>query len=121
MPMLNLRRLRRHAMTNRLFCEPQAGFVAYTRSSRILLEDERMNNWVGFMTLDLWLPIARGSTWRNGHGIPWIDLIQLDEVFARRYNLSMQAHGGGEGYSVDDVVDGYPWGDLPGGATPWSM
>lgn len=133
-PMLNLRRLLRHAMTNRLFCEPQAGFVAHTRSSRILLEDERMNSWVGFMTRDLWLPLASavdamkkwpasgeptetGVNLAYGHGIPWFDFIQQDEVFARRYNLAMQAHGGGEGYSVDLVVDGYPWGDLPEGAT----
>lgn len=133
-PVLNLRRLLRHAMTNRLFTEPQKGFVAHTRSSRTLLEDEKMNSWVGFMCRDLWLPIANvvdamkkwpaseestetGVNLAYNQSLPWFDFIQQDKVFSNRYNLAMQSYGGGEGYSLDFVVNGYPWGDLPAEGT----
>ncbi|KAF8850350.1 S-adenosyl-L-methionine-dependent methyltransferase [Acephala macrosclerotiorum] len=128
-PMLNLRRLIRHAMTNRIFHEPQKGFVAHTRMSRLLLEDVPLNNWVGFMTNDLWLPIASvvqamkkwpGSGESNetsvnlayGTDVNWFDWLQQDHELAKRYGLAMQAHGGGEGFAISHTVDGYPWGEL---------
>lgn len=131
---LNLRRLVRHAMTNRIFQEVQKGFVAHTRTSRLLLEDKEMYSWVGFMCHDLWLPVANvvnamkkwpasdeptetGVNLAYNHCTPWFDYIQQDQAFASRYNLAMKAHGGGEGYSLSMVVDGYPWGDVSNGAT----
>jgi|SRR3569833_570298 len=133
-PVLNLRRLIRHAMTNRIFCEPSKGRVAHTRTSRLLLEDAPLNNWVGFMCKDLWLPIANvveamkkwpGSEESTetsvnlayGQNVPWFDYIQQDQTFAKRYNLAMQAHGGAGGFALESVVNGYPWGGLPDGAT----
>jgi len=133
-PVLNLRRLIRHAIANRIFSEPKKGFVAHTRTSRLILEDAPLNNWVGFMCNDLWLPIANvvsamkkwpaseeptetGVNLAYNQNLPWFDYLQQDEVFAKRYNLAMQAHGGGEGYSLALVVEGYPWDTLPEGAT----
>ncbi|KAH6989879.1 hypothetical protein EDB80DRAFT_524348, partial [Ilyonectria destructans] len=57
-PMLNLCRIVRHVMTNGTFAEPKKGFVAHTRSSRLIAEDALMNNWVGSMFNDLGFPIA---------------------------------------------------------------
>jgi len=128
-PMLNLRRLIRHAMTNHIFHEPEKGFVAHTRTSRLLLEDLPLTNWVGFMTEDLWLPIANvvkamkkwpGSGESNetsvnlayGTSANWFDFIQQNKAFANRYNLAMQAHGDGEGFALAHTVDGYPWAEL---------
>jgi hypothetical protein len=128
-PMLNLRRLIRHAMTNHIFHEPEKGFVAHTRTSRLLLEDEPLINWVGFMTDDLWLPIANvvkamkkwpGSGESNetsvnlsyGTDVNWFDWLQQDKALANRYSLAMQAHGGGEGFAAAHTVNGYPWGEL---------
>jgi len=133
-PTLNLRRLIRHAITNRIFIEPEKGHVAHTRMSRLLLEDAPLSNWVGFMCNDLWLPIANvvgamkkwpgseestetGVNLAYNQSLPWFDYLQQDEDFAKRYNLAMQAHGGGEGYSLAATVEGYQWGDLPKGAT----
>jgi hypothetical protein len=126
---LNLRRLLRHAMTNRIFCEPTKGQVAHTRASRLLLEDEPLKNWVGFMCRDLSLPVANvvnamkkwpgseeptetGVNLAYGHSLPWFDFIQQDQDFSKRYNLAMKAHGGAAGYELEHVVKGYPWGDL---------
>lgn len=134
MSTLNLRRLIRHAITNNVFVEPQRGFVAHNRTSRLLLEDVPLNNWVGFMSNDLWLPVAHvvkamkkwpGSEEPTETGVnlaynqdkAWFDFLQQDEVFAKRYNRAMEAHGGGEGYSLQSVVDGYPWGELKDGGT----
>lgn len=128
-PMLNLRRLIRHAMTNHIFHEPQKGFVAHTRTSRLLLENAPLNAWVGFMSHDLWLPIANvvnamkkwpGSGESNetsvnlayNEDLPWFDFLQVDPVFAKRYNMAMQAHGGGEGFAMSHTVEGYPWSEL---------
>lgn len=128
-PMLNLRRLVRHAMTNHIFHEPVKGFVAHTRTSRLLIEDEPLRNWVGFMTNDIWLPIAQvvqamkkwpGSGESNETSVNlaydtdmnWFDWIQQDKELAKRYGLAMQAHGGGEGFAITHTVDGYPWESL---------
>ncbi|RFU78682.1 s-adenosyl-l-methionine-dependent methyltransferase [Trichoderma arundinaceum] len=132
--LLDLRRLIRHAITNRLFVEPKKGFVAHSRSSQLIREDAPLRNWVGFMCNDLWLPIANvipamkkwpaseestetGVNLAYKQDLPWFDFIQQDEVFTKRYNLAMQAHGGGEGYSIDTVIKGYPWGNLPQDST----
>lgn len=131
---LSLRRLVRHAITNRVFREPQKGFVEHTRMSRLLLEDVPLNNWVGFMCNDLWLPVAHvvkamkkwpaseeptetGVNLAYNQNKAWFDFLQQDEVFATRYSLAMKAHGGGEGYSLQSVVEGYPWSELADGAT----
>jgi hypothetical protein len=128
-PVLNLRCLIRHAMTNRIFYEPAKGFVAHTRTSRLLLEDAHLASWVGFMCNDLWLPIANvvsamkkwpgseestetGVNMAYDQSLPFFDFIQKDPALSKRYNLAMQAHGGGEGFSLAATVNGYPWGDL---------
>lgn len=40
-------------MVNRIFKEPSPGIVAHTAASRVLAEDEAMQNWVGFNTEDI--------------------------------------------------------------------
>lgn len=132
--LLDLRRLIRHAITNRIFVEPKKGFVAHSRSSQLIREDAPLRNWVGFITHDLWLPIANvipamkkwpaseeptetGVNLAYKQDLAWFDFLQQDEVFNKRYNLAMQAHGGGEGYSTELVVKGYPWDKLPENAT----
>ncbi|KAK3994347.1 O-methyltransferase-domain-containing protein [Cladorrhinum sp. PSN332] len=127
---MNVRRLLRHAMTNRIFCEPTKGYVAHTRASRLLLEDEPMRNWTGLVTGDLWLPTAHtvdamkkwpcseeptetGVNLAYGHDMAFFDFLPADPARAKRYNLAMKAHGNSAGYDGKDVVDGYPWGELP--------
>ncbi|KAL7949491.1 S-adenosyl-L-methionine-dependent methyltransferase [Trichoderma barbatum] len=136
--MLDLRRLIRHAMTNRIFTEPEKGFVAHSRTSQLIREDAPLRNWVGFMCNDLWMPVANvipamkkwpaseestetGVNLAYKQDLPWFDFIQQDAVFSKRYNLAMQAHGSGEGYSMQSVIEGYPWGKLPQDATVVDM
>lgn len=129
-PVLNLRRIVRHAITDRVFAEPKKNHVAHTRASRLLLEDEPLKNWVGFMCNDILKPVGNvvdamrkwpGSEEPNetgvnlayGHSSAFYDWLQENEPVRKRYNLAMQAHGGGEGYSAALVVSGYPWAELP--------
>ncbi|KAK0629364.1 O-methyltransferase-domain-containing protein [Bombardia bombarda] len=126
---LNLRRLLRHAMTNRIFCEKTKNQVGHTRVSRLLLKDEPLRNWAGFVCNDMWLPIANtveamkqwpgsdeptetGVNLAYKHNLPWFDFIHQDQTLANRYNQAMKAHGGTSGSSVEDVVNGYPWANL---------
>lgn len=41
-------------MLNYIFIELRKGFVVYMSVLRMLLEDELMVNWVGYMCCDLW-------------------------------------------------------------------
>ncbi|KAH6604621.1 hypothetical protein Trco_006328 [Trichoderma cornu-damae] len=99
--LLDLRRLVRHAITNRIFAEPEKGFVAHSRTSRLIRQDAPLRNWVGFMCNDLWLPIAHvvpamkkwpasqestetGVNLAYKQRLPWFDFIQRDGAFAQR-------------------------------------
>ncbi|RDL40163.1 S-adenosyl-L-methionine-dependent methyltransferase [Venustampulla echinocandica] len=133
-PLLKLRPLIRHAMTNHIFQEPVKGYVGHTRTSRLLVEDKPLHAWVAFYCEDLWVsmtnvvksmkkwpgsqePNQTGVNLAFGTDLPWFDFLQSDEALAKRYNLAMQSVGGGEGFAMHHVVEGYPWAGLPDGAT----
>ncbi|KAG9234888.1 O-methyltransferase-domain-containing protein [Amylocarpus encephaloides] len=128
-PLLKLRPLVRHAMTNHIFYEPSKGLVAHSRTSRLLVENPQMHAWVGFFSEDLWNPIASvvnamkkwpnsqepnetGVNFANNSDLAWFDFLQKKEGLAKRYSLAMEAHGGGEGFKVEHTVEGYPWAEL---------
>src|SRR5262245_56157112 len=43
-----LKRVLRHAMTNRIFHEPEPGLVAHTSVSALLARSPSLNDWVGY-------------------------------------------------------------------------
>ena len=45
--MIDLKRVLRHAMTNLIFCEPRAGFIAHTAALRVLAENNLVRDFVG--------------------------------------------------------------------------
>ena len=51
---INLRRLLRHAMTNYIFKEVSPNVVAHTAASKVMAEDPKINDWVGFCLEDMW-------------------------------------------------------------------
>ncbi|KAI6251135.1 Chlorophenol O-methyltransferase [Erysiphe necator] len=55
---LNVRRFLRHAMTNRIFKEVEPGLVAHTAASRLLAENSKMDDWVGFCVEEMWQAAA---------------------------------------------------------------
>ncbi|KAF2493859.1 O-methyltransferase [Lophium mytilinum] len=127
---INLKRLIRHAMTNRIFKEPREGFVAHTAASRVLVDDSQMMDWVGMCsadffpaaahTIDAMLkypgsqePAESGFTvaWKH-EGTPMFAEIGKNPARAKRFGGAMMSLTGGEGYEVDYLVDGYPWDEL---------
>ncbi|KAK7989502.1 hypothetical protein PG989_009817 [Apiospora arundinis] len=125
-----LRVLLRHAMTNRVFREPQKGQVAHTQMSRLLATNPKSDAWVGFLTGDLFPAFPNvvgamkrwpGSQEPNETGVniaynedlPFYDFVQLDKERAMRYSRAIESHGSSEGTEISHgVVDGYPWGNL---------
>lgn len=55
---VNLTRLLRHAMTNRVFKEVEPGVVAHTARSRVLAENVMMDHWIGLCTEEI-LPVSQ--------------------------------------------------------------
>ncbi|KAK7908333.1 O-methyltransferase- family 2 [Apiospora marii] len=133
-----LRILLRHAMTNRVFCEPQKGQVAHTQMSRLLATNPKSNAWVGFLTGDLFPAFANvvnamkrwpesqepnetGVNIAYDQDLPFYDFVQLDAGRVLRYSRAIESHGSSEGTEISHgVVDGYPWGEL-GDATVVDM
>ncbi|KAE8143092.1 hypothetical protein BDV38DRAFT_267671 [Aspergillus pseudotamarii] len=128
-PPFTLRRIIRHVITNRFFCEPELGFVAHNRASRVLLEEETLDAWVGLLCNDIWPgfaytvealkrwpgsgePNETGINVAYNHNINWFDHTSRNAVVADRYSKSMKAHGGGVGFDLSHTVTGYPWADI---------
>jgi hypothetical protein len=126
---LNLKRLVRHAITNHIFREPRKGYVAHTRTSRILVEDEQMAAWVGLTNEDIWLAMActtdamrkwPGSQEPNETGMQiaynttdhFFKIIASSPERLRRHGKAMAAHSTGEGFSAATLIDAYPWESL---------
>ncbi|GME33715.1 putative o-methyltransferase family 2 protein [Neofusicoccum parvum] len=130
---VNVKRIVRHAITNRIFCEPRPGHVAHTAASRVLVDDPTMNDWVGLCSSDFFPAAARtvdamekwpgsqeptqcGFSAAWGIEVPMFVEIGRDPARAKRFGRAMQSLTGGEGYEVDYLVNGYPWEAL-GSAT----
>jgi hypothetical protein len=126
---VNIRRIIRHAMTNRIFRESRDGYVAHTAISRILLEDANMADWVGVCSAEFFVAAARTvdamvkypasqEPSQTGYSLahcpdkPMFAEMGKDPVRAKRFGGAMGSLTGGEGYEVDHLVNNYPWADL---------
>lgn len=54
-----VKRLLRHAMTYRIFCEPAEGKVAHTAASKALATDDGVREWVGLIGEEMWGAAAK--------------------------------------------------------------
>ncbi|KAG9231340.1 O-methyltransferase-domain-containing protein [Amylocarpus encephaloides] len=128
---VNVRRFMRHAMTNRIFREVNPDEVAHTAASRVLAEDEVMNDWVGFCTSDIFPagsrviqaltehssasePTQTGfCTANNTTNIePMFATFGKDPKRAKRMGGAMTSLTGGEGYELSYLLDNYDWASL---------
>jgi hypothetical protein len=126
---VNIRRLIRHAMTNRIFRESRDGYVAHTAISRVLLEDANMADWVGVCSAEFFPAAARTvdalqkypasqEPTQTGYSLahcpdkPMFAEMGKDPARAKRFGGAMGSLTGGEGYEVDHIVNNYPWADL---------
>ncbi|KAL2059185.1 hypothetical protein ABVK25_000477 [Lepraria finkii] len=54
-----VRRILRHAMAFRIFCEPRKGVVAHTAASKVLAENTLMREWIGMVSEEMWPAASR--------------------------------------------------------------
>ncbi|KAI9713788.1 MAG: hypothetical protein M1820_000518 [Bogoriella megaspora] len=127
-----VRRLLRHAMTKRLFCEPQKGIVAHTAASRLLAEDSQLADWVGASTDDLWQAAAQtvnamvkfprsqepnetGFALANNSSKDAFSILGEHPDRALRFRSAMKAWTEGSGYDLKYLVESFPWQDIGDG------
>jgi hypothetical protein len=58
-PEPSLKRLLRHAITNRIFSEPSKGFISHSPASKLLASDKKLDSWVFFLVEYFWPATAR--------------------------------------------------------------
>ncbi|GKT51226.1 chlorophenol O-methyltransferase [Colletotrichum spaethianum] len=128
---VNLARILRHVMTNRIFREPSPGVIAHTAASRLLAEDQALQDWVGYNLEDNFpasahvlqalktYPEATSLT-RTGFNFAF-DTVDKEPMFvtfgkdparAKRFGGAMLSLTGGEGYEVKYLVDSYDFSDI---------
>ncbi|KIX06362.1 uncharacterized protein Z518_04338 [Rhinocladiella mackenziei CBS 650.93] len=121
-----LRRILRQAMTNRIFCEPQKGFVAHTAASSALIRDKGTLNWVGY-TLEESFPASTklveatkkyGPSEEKNHSgwnlvfdteLPIFEYLSNHPDRANRFAETMEALTSTDGYNVRHLLNGYSW------------
>ncbi|OAQ94133.1 O-methyltransferase [Purpureocillium lilacinum] len=122
---INLARVLRHAMTNRIFCEPSPGLIAHTAASRLLATDASLQDWVGFNAEDHFPAAAHvldalqehpeaTSLTQTGFNYaygtvdkePMFVTLGKDPVRAKRFGGAMMSLTGTAGYEVRYFVDG---------------
>ncbi|KAI1156474.1 sterigmatocystin 8-O-methyltransferase [Nemania diffusa] len=123
-----LRRLLRHAMTMRVFREPEPGVLAHTQASRALL-DPVANSWMATGTEEMWPastkmvdalqkwpgsqePSQTGFTLANGPGSSIYQILKEDHKRAARFANCMKAYMLMQEYNSFHVVNNYTWANL---------
>lgn len=135
----HLRRLLRLAMTQHIFHEPRPGVVAHTPASRVLAKDELLAQWVSWCMGEAWASAYHTCTAMDrwpGSGEPAQTGFALafggkalfeylsEHADSRKRFADMSgffARSTSPGLAPQYIVSGYPWADLPAGATVVDM
>ncbi|KAL4816688.1 S-adenosyl-L-methionine-dependent methyltransferase [Aspergillus spinulosporus] len=125
----HLKRMLRHAMTNRLFTEPEPGMVAHTASSALLVTSRALNDWVGYTTEETFpasakiveaqerfgasrSPTETGYNVAFGTAKPMFEHMAEDPERERRFANTMVEMTSTEGYGIHHLVGGYGWDQI---------
>lgn len=123
------KRMLRHAMTNRLFCEPEPGKVAHTASSALLVRSQALNDWVGYTTEESFPVSAKvveayekfGASQKPNESAYSIafntDKAMFDHLTEfpdreRRFANTMVEMTSTEGYGIHHLLNGYQWENI---------
>ncbi|KAI1392312.1 S-adenosyl-L-methionine-dependent methyltransferase [Hypoxylon trugodes] len=112
-------------MTNKIFQEPKPGVIMHTAASKLLVEDQALQSWVGFNTEDIYPGSAHvldaikkhpeaTSLTRTGFNFafnttdrePVFVTIGKDAKRAQRMAQAMSSLTGGEGYELSYLSEG---------------
>ncbi|KAI1453493.1 sterigmatocystin 8-O-methyltransferase [Annulohypoxylon moriforme] len=123
-----VRRLVRHAMTMRIFREPEPGMVAHTKISKYFTLPY-VNDWLSFGAREGWPAATRmldafqkwpGSEESNNTGFSLVnntdksifEVLHDDPARAVRLGSAIKAHDHFPGYAAADVPKLYDWASL---------
>lgn len=129
----HIRRLLRLCISQHIFHEPRAGVVAHTAASRLLAEDKLLHQWMAWKTDEGWAgalhtcaamaewpdsgePTETGFALAHGGWAIWPYLSENQDRLQRFADM-MRLFSRRPGLEPHHVVHGYPWGELPVGAT----
>lgn len=125
----HLKRVLRHAMTNRIFREPEAGLVAHTSVSALLVRSKSLNDWVGYTCEETYPASAKlveahekyGTSQKPNESAYSIAFNTDEPMFVhltkfpereRRFASTMLEMTSTDGYGVRHLVNGYKWEDI---------
>ncbi|KAK5163528.1 hypothetical protein LTR04_002473 [Oleoguttula sp. CCFEE 6159] len=125
-PESELKRLLRHAMTNRIFREPRKNHVVHTAASHLLASDLVLASWIGLHCEDLFTPCAKtvdavvkwpGSQEPSQTALAiahdtednWFRILGKDPAKIKRFGLAMSSFSQGEGFEAENLVADYDW------------
>ncbi|KAH9883976.1 O-methyltransferase-domain-containing protein [Xylariomycetidae sp. FL2044] len=125
---VNVRRILRHAITMRVFQEPEPGMVAYTNISKAIM-DSSINDWLKTVSRDLWPAATKTFDAMQ----KWPDSQEINETaFSIAHNTNMSVYEFFEAnsdraltfvgslkaltsspeYDVQHVIENYDWRSL---------
>ncbi|KAI0147204.1 S-adenosyl-L-methionine-dependent methyltransferase [Xylariaceae sp. FL1272] len=130
----HLRKIIRHAIAQHIFYEPRPEFVAHTASSKLLVDDPDLAAWLRWGADECWRaaaftcdaiakwpdseePNECGFSLAHGTNLSLFDFIARDPERGARFAAGMRLYARRPDLDVRFVVEGWPWGDLPRGAT----
>ncbi|KUI71834.1 6-hydroxytryprostatin B O-methyltransferase [Cytospora mali] len=130
----HITKLVRHAMTQKIFCEPRPGVIAHSACSRLIAEDEAIHSYLRFKTGDLWHaafhlcdavakwpgseePNQTGFAVANQTDKSMFDYLSDHPEKAKAFANAMRSFAQRPGLEPKYIVENYPWGSLSDGAT----
>ena len=130
-PTKTLRRVLRHSMAQRVFCEPQPGIVAHTKASKVLAEDEITRDYFATICEHIWPAVTRLADaiekWptsneksETGYGLAnggktIYQVLEENPSTSSRYNNAMGAWKEDASFGYEPLVKQIEWSSLANG------
>ncbi|KAF7956540.1 hypothetical protein EAE96_003876 [Botrytis aclada] len=124
----SIRRILRHAMTMRVFCEPHPEMVAHTSISKALTKPHG-NDWMTTGCEEMWPaatkyvdaiqkwpgseePTETAFALANDTNDSIYTVIGASPIRAMRFASAMKAYTSGQEYDLSHIIKNYPWSSL---------
>lgn len=133
LPLTTVRRLIRHAMTQRIFTESSPGVVAHTPASKLLTENENVRDYFGIISRIVYPAVGQTANalkrWPQESGKKNVEtsgfylvngksvhqLLEDEPETHKRYDSAMSANRNNMMYSPDHIANGFDWASLGNG------
>ncbi|KAL8722514.1 MAG: hypothetical protein Q9225_001030 [Loekoesia sp. 1 TL-2023] len=107
-----VRRILRHAISYRIFCEPRKGFIAHTGASKYLAKNYDMRQWLEMVSEEMWPAATKGFNIAHSTERISFDDMAIDPRREERYAAAMEWFGRSPGLELIHIVRGFDWASL---------